>query len=393
MKPTLYLAVALFLISAMSSVMLMVAWRRFGKPPHAVTWSIGFACATMMFAIRIGVRPEEGHPLLWLSANGLGMLSAVFLTVGHRQRVGAPLLLVPLFAGWIAAMVVLGYATLISPHVGMQRGVGPGYAAIVIALGVHGLLQVDRRLTAVELAGVYVLGLFGAIEAASFVFGLAQGQAGDPALMEVYSNTRALALPALHACVGIFLAFLVADDLATQMRQLASTDPLTGIANRRGFEIAAAGEFARAVRRRQPLAVVIADIDRFKAINDVHGHDGGDRALQAFADHCRQALRGQDVLGRLGGEEFAIVLPDTGCGEAMAKIEALRLSLSACRCPAVAGKAMTASFGVAMRENEDESIGDILRRADQALYFSKRRGRNRSTLYGEETPKRIVRAA
>jgi diguanylate cyclase (GGDEF)-like protein len=312
------------------------------------------------------------------------MVSAVFLTVGHRQRVGIKPGLGFLFGGWLVAMLALGYFTLISPHLGMQRGIGPGYATLVLALGIHALLQVDRRLTAIAL---------GLIQGASFLFAILQGPGGNESWMELYRDLRVLGLPAAHACVGIFLVFLLADDLASEMRQLAITDPLTGIFNRRGFEEAAEGEIARAIRRRQPLAIVIADIDRFKAINDAYGHASGDRALQAFVQLCRGTLCAQDLFARLGGEEFAIVLPDTTAEAALAKIEGLRADLRESGCVETGGGKLTASFGVAIREHDGESIGDILRRADQALYLSKSRGRDRATLYGEVLRPKVVRAA
>jgi diguanylate cyclase (GGDEF)-like protein len=392
MRPT-YLAVALFLISAMLSVMMGIAWRRFGKPPHALTWGVAFALSACMFALRIGVAPNDGHALLWLTVSSLGMVSAVFLTVGHRQRVGIKPGLGFLFGGWLVAMLALGYFTLISPHLGMQRGIGPGYATLVLALGIHALLQVDRRLTAIELSGICVLGALGLIQGASFLFAILQGPGGNESWMELYRDLRVLGLPAAHACVGIFLVFLLADDLASEMRQLAITDPLTGIFNRRGFEEAAEGEIARAIRRRQPLAIVIADIDRFKAINDAYGHASGDRALQAFVQLCRGTLCAQDLFARLGGEEFAIVLPDTTAEAALAKIEGLRADLRESGCVETGGGKLTASFGVAIREHDGESIGDILRRADQALYLSKSRGRDRATLYGEVLRPKVVRAA
>jgi len=391
MRPSFYVAIALMLISAMLGVMMVVAWRRFDRPAHALTWGAAFGLGAAMFAARIVY--DLANPYAMLLMSGLGMGTAILLAVGHRQRVGLPHGLPLLMAGWVGAILLLAGCTLIWPHIGLQRAIAPGYAAIMILLAMRALKPAGRGPTAIEIAGMVVLGIFLAIEMVSFALGLAQGAAGDPHWSAIYRAARILVLPAAYSCVGIFLVFLLADDLATRMRRLAATDALTGIANRRGFEERAAGEMARSVRRHQPLAIVIADIDRFKAINDRFGHDGGDRALQAFADHIRIALRGQDVFGRLGGEEFAILLPDTGSAEAMLRIDALRASFESCRCPAISGKQLTASFGVAMREDGDGSVGDILRRADHALYLSKRGGRNRSTLYGAEPSRRTAKAA
>lgn len=162
---------------------------------------------------------------------------------------------------------------------------------------------------------------------------------------------------------------------------LATTDPLTGILNRRAFSEAATGEVDRVRRYGRPASLLMMDIDFFKRINDGWGHAAGDAVLCAFADHCREHLRDTDHLGRLGGEEFAVLLPETDAAGAQILAERLRADLAAVRVTPADGPpiAMTVSIGVA-EAGPDESLDGLLRRADAALYAAKEAGRDRVLL-------------
>lgn len=160
-----------------------------------------------------------------------------------------------------------------------------------------------------------------------------------------------------------------------EILKLATVDPLTGAANRRHFFERASEHLAMNRRRLTPLSVLAADIDHFKAINDGRGHAGGDAALQRFAETCRAELRPMDLLGRLGGEEFAVLLPDTSASGALAVAERLRAAVAALASDA--GGPMTVSIGVAEVPAGAETIDPALAAADGALYRAKARGRNR----------------
>lgn len=159
---------------------------------------------------------------------------------------------------------------------------------------------------------------------------------------------------------------------------LARTDVLTGLANRRAFDEAVQREIRRAVRYGEPLALILTDIDRFKAINDTYGHHAGDQVLVNFAHTLRAAVREVDLVGRWGGEEFVILMPGTALEEARQAAERMRQAMAtAPACCGEAAYAYTASFGVAAVTTAMPTLDDLLRRADQALYRAKENGRNR----------------
>src|SRR5205823_7984507 len=174
-----------------------------------------------------------------------------------------------------------------------------------------------------------------------------------------------------------------ADQLRSNVQasmEMAVTDALTGLYNRRYMENQTATLVEHAANRGKALSVVVLDVDHFKAVNDTHGHDVGDRVLQELATRLRTCVRNVDLICRMGGEEFVVVLPDTGMEIAVRVAERIRRIVSAK--PFDAGARLgplpvTVSLGVALIESPDDSIEDITKRADEALYRAKREGRNR----------------
>ncbi len=177
--------------------------------------------------------------------------------------------------------------------------------------------------------------------------------------------------------VGILedLAQLTIDQM--ELRLLASTDSLTGAKTRRAFQAHADRASARAAARGEPLSLIAFDLDHFKDINDRHGHGLGDRVLRRCVAAAHGQLRRSDALGRLGGEEFAVLLPKLGLDGARDVAERLRRSIAAERID-VAGRPVqiSASFGVAEWQPGDRSYTDLAARADAALYAAKSAGRN-----------------
>lgn len=163
-----------------------------------------------------------------------------------------------------------------------------------------------------------------------------------------------------------------------ELRQLASTDSLTGALSRRGLDHRLDAEVARARRYGRALSVVLLDLDHFKHINDQHGHGAGDLVLHTVAETCRASLRSVDILGRLGGEEFVVVLPETQGKEAQRWAERLRQAI-ALRDIIHNGTRLqvTASLGVSMLGQGERTASRLLNRADAAMYRAKSLGRDR----------------
>lgn len=161
-------------------------------------------------------------------------------------------------------------------------------------------------------------------------------------------------------------------------KEQSRTDELTGLANRRAFLEQGTAALDRALRYGRPLSIVMCDIDHFKPINDTHGHAAGDSVLRAVAERLRRAARAADITGRLGGEEFALLLPETGADAAVILAERLRRDVGAL---AVFHDGIvlrfTCSFGVAQHSPAMERLGHLLGVADKALYRAKANGRDR----------------
>jgi diguanylate cyclase (GGDEF)-like protein len=167
------------------------------------------------------------------------------------------------------------------------------------------------------------------------------------------------------------------EEQARQLRILASTDALTGVYNRRRFLELGEYEHTRELRTRRGLCLLALDIDHFKKVNDTHGHAVGDATLVRFVQACASGLRAMDTLGRMGGEEFAVILPETSLAEACELAERTRVAVADAVMSGHAGPfQITVSIGVA-RMGPDESFETLMARADSQLYKAKHAGRNR----------------
>lgn len=209
----------------------------------------------------------------------------------------------------------------------------------------------------------------------------------------MYQNTTILPLRSTnseikHICVVIYDVTDVATNRRQlqasnlQLQKLSSTDRLTGLYNRGHWEEALKLEYARHARYGHATSLIMFDIDHFKRVNDTYGHQVGDQVIQRVADVLRELVRDADIAGRYGGEEFAVLLPDTDKAGGAMLAERLRKVVEEQTVESEAGSVrFTISLGVADLGYPTDDYKQLIEWADQALYASKRGGRNRVTVY------------
>jgi diguanylate cyclase (GGDEF)-like protein len=369
------LFVAMFAAFLLFGLTLTMSRRSLPDRPELAAWATGTWCmvaAFVLLALRL-VGPE------WVSVIGGNVLMFVAIHLNaralHRFVTGGPPprrhLLTPL-AGAVLITLLHG------------RPVAERTAVVSATLALQGLPMVW-----VALRG-------GAAEPSLRTVGIAVGL-GVVALLA--RTAHALSSPADYASfwqaslgngatylagylfpLGAGIGFIVAnlERTAGQLREQATYDGLTGCLRRSVFTALLEQACRRARRDGQPLALVLMDIDHFKAINDGHGHQAGDHVLQRFAQAVRERLRASDVLGRVGGEEFAVLLPATAADGARHVAEQLREAVQALAVEVGATRplAVTVSAGVATLGPADDAAA-LFQSADGALYEAKRAGRNR----------------
>jgi diguanylate cyclase (GGDEF)-like protein len=187
---------------------------------------------------------------------------------------------------------------------------------------------------------------------------------------------------------AVFILALVKERNEAASRMAANADPLTGIANRSAFMESAGRVMERCRRDSMPVSVMMFDLDRFKSVNDSHGHAVGDAVIRKFCELTAAALRPTDVFGRMGGEEFAVVLPGSGIEAAYVRAERISASFAE-GCRFVAGRQVnaTVSGGVSVSVNAGQTLSELLEYSDGALYHAKSDGRNRIRRADQSGPK------
>ncbi|QPC30643.1 diguanylate cyclase [Caldimonas thermodepolymerans] len=215
----------------------------------------------------------------------------------------------------------------------------------------------------------------------------------DGARAQYLHAALTLVMTMLVLAVVAGLALLMTARMNDALARLTVRDPLTGVFNRRGIEAAAATTLSFARRLGCPVALLACDVDHFKAINDRHGHAGGDEVLKAFGRLLAEHFAAAELVGRVGGEEFVVLLPGADEAQARATAETLRLQVERHPFALSSGHSLhlTLSIGVAVQARSETSWDDLLRRADQALYQTKEGGRNRIVVAQAAPPSVPVR--
>jgi diguanylate cyclase (GGDEF)-like protein len=363
------------------SIIFFMAWKTLGEMPYALNWAVAFAASAFYWLANLVVGWFPSFEAYWLTINALGFVSITLALRGHCQRTNCERLpgnLWP-YTGLVFAGVI--WTTLVQPHAGLSAAILPSAAAITLLLSASMILKHRESPRPAEWAAAVTMIIFSLVQfpAAVFVYGLGPEQGVVAEMM--FSHPTVLVIPAGFVGMAMFVIFMLASDVSVDMKEIAVRDQLTELLNRRGFGEQSALAYATSRRQHAPVSVIMTDIDHFKSVNDEFGHAAGDEALAHFAGLLREYRRVDDIAARIGGEEFALVLPGTGIEEAISVADDLCRRLAASPL-IVDGRdvVMTASFGVAAISEKDTSLTDVIVRADRALYRSKRAGRNRVDL-------------
>jgi diguanylate cyclase (GGDEF)-like protein len=382
MKDALYLFVLMVLVSAVLSVTLRMMWRTLDQAAHVRTWTIAFAVGAVGFFLNILV--DEFFPLSPLYPLVTGTLPiavSYLLMLGYRQRAGLPLYHARFFGAITAVELLVSATQAVLPNVGIRLAAGPFFAAVMFWMAGG---AASRKLAGgAERTAQFILYLFSGFDLLLGSLALRCGSGNLQAEL-LYEHVRMLGLPFFFITSGLMAVLVIASDMAARMNRLAETDTLTGLMNRRGIERAAKAAIERCHTAGRPLTALIADLDLFKKINDMYGHGIGDLALQRFSAYLRTSAPDPELLGRLGGEEFVLLLENTTEAQALLLTEQIRAGVAQIPTADLGLISMTSSFGIAEMLPGDHVMVDMLARADSALYAAKSAGRDR--VYAFPTP-------
>ncbi len=382
MNPAIILLSLLFFTSLIMAIAMGVAWVHFGRERHVLTWAASYGVSMIQWIANAGGVAFKSPVWMGVSATAI-VISGTLVVIGVIQRSRRPIHWPLLLGG--GAVAAVGGILSVSPYgsIALRGMIVPGYVAILMAVSAAALWPRDRRFYAPEMAFFVMLILFALFEATLATTSAMVRGAGPGEGLELYRAVLGLGLPAIYVATGVAAVLVVAGDLAHLLRRQVGHDPLTGILNRRGVEEAADRAIANAQRHRRPLAIVACDLDRFKALNDGHGHLAGDAALRAFAQLLTSVIRRGDVVGRMGGDEFGLLLVDTDAGAAAMVMERVRVEMLCLTLEHAPLAALSASFGVAELRAGDDSFDALFTRADQALYAAKDAGKDRVKVWRE----------
>ncbi|MFZ2100087.1 MAG: GGDEF domain-containing protein [Oricola sp.] len=362
--------------TGLAAIMLFGFWWRYRDTTALLWWGASkFVTASTIALVTAGFALEA--PALISAGGWLGTLSAPLVWGGVRRFNRLPV-------SWplIAAAPLAYVSTLMLPHGldGRIWSAAIGFAAWVIYLwaAVWTLWRTRAEPLVARWPLMGFFGLHASIYAGATVGVLAGNLALDrPASVNSWFGLVHFETILYAMGTAFFMVLLCRERVEIGYIAAARIDPLTGTSNRGAFFDTGRRLLDRCRREQAPLSLIMFDLDRFKAINDTHGHQMGDRILSDFADTVRQSLRPNDLFGRYGGEEFVVVLPGASIETAAVIAERVR-SIFAGGNEFIDGKPVraTVSAGVATAVS-NAPLEDVIAAADQAMYIAKRAGRNR----------------
>ena len=338
--------------------------------------------AFLIAGLRDGQAPELLIPL----ANGIGLagLTMNYTSVRHLQsRPARPYL--PAVVGLVVASLCLLLLLAGGGIASVRILTSAATSAVLLAIAYEVLVRYEGRGVPHYVTGVICVAIT-MVYLLRMAAGMLQDEAPAGTMLDDGVERVTFLLTMLATVTGaINYVLMASDEFNRELAKLAHTDGLTGALNRRRLFEMGEVEFRRARRYGRDLTVLVLDIDRFKSINDHAGHPFGDRVIQAVADCCTGQIRHEDALGRIGGEEFAILLPETGAEAGRMLAERLRgaIERQLAQLGAEAGVTVTCSIGGVSLTREHSEFSDLMAQSDTALYDAKHAGRNQVRFFPE----------
>jgi diguanylate cyclase (GGDEF)-like protein len=374
----------ILVISLILSGAMAIVWISLGRQSHALSWSIAYLCYGIETFVQV---IDATRPMTAAIIGSLELLfvliPAALVAIGARQRASLPPRYRLFATAGLAAMLMGDLPYLFPGRMEWTSSISGLFTILMLLIAASAIMPRTRRAEPAEWAVIGAISVFALFELLLIATDLASHVPGHPERRDVFLAVYLVGLTPVFVANGIGAILLVASDVAAQLRALAANDPLTGVLNRRGFHEAALRAVANGRRQRQSITIAIADIDHFKSINDRYGHTAGDRTLHFIAGCLSRGLRVGDVVGRIGGEEFALLLVNSSAEQASEAMERIRTEIATGYSQDGAPVPVTASFGVAAmvlgQSSHEQILADAFDRADQALYQSKVEGRNRTT--------------
>ncbi|WP_295992877.1 GGDEF domain-containing protein [Rugamonas sp.] len=356
-------------------VVLFSVWRSFPSEIGGVKqWALGLFCLVCA-ACCYGVRDALPDPLAPLAASALLLWGIGMSMIGTEKFYGLAPSWRLFHALWCVGMAGMGWLLLARASFGALIAV---FSLLVLVFYVRQTMLIARHGER-HLSSYF----FGALMLTQSVVVLTRGAMATSGALDGVNLLKHSGYQSLFLAAGNFMSLLLTVGfmavatrrLQTILEQRSTLDPLTSVLNRRGFADIYVKERAQMRRAGRVMTLLSIDLDFFKKINDVHGHASGDRMLMHVADIIGKALRESDHVARFGGEEFIVLLPQSGSDIAHAVAERIQFSL---RAPCADGLTpCTVSIGLASQLDCDEELDGLLMRADAALYRAKENGRNR----------------
>nr|WP_298926788.1 GGDEF domain-containing protein [uncultured Erythrobacter sp.] len=353
-----------------------VFWRAGGMKRHVLGFAIGYLLFALGFLATHFLPSEAVY--LFHTTQALYSLGVIVYLASLCERAGQKLHISSQIGVYIISAAVLALAVSMTNDVGPRLIiVNMGYG-VMCAMGLTTLLTAPRR-TVIDTAIIVVV----AIQAADFVVRpnlTLMFEKTIPAADyrdSIYYSLIGLVLGVKSVAAAMVLIGATIAELTTTLRESSERDDLTGLHNRGSFEQSMRSLLPRAQIEGRPLSLVVADIDHFKQVNDIWGHQSGDHAIAGFAEIIENMVRGCDVSGRIGGEEFCIAVWNCDNRPAERLAERIRQSFAHLEHEGLNDDIrLTASFGVATAQ-DGETYEDLFARADAALYQAKSNGRDR----------------